>query len=159
MAIRTRDGKWFRLPSRFDVPDYDDPTVTLFTRWRLLDVPWFGVYVHHLRRSDSPNRPLHDHPWSFVSFRLWRNYSEVRPNEDAWACSWWAKYRSERHRLFSFRRATDLHRVVVDDPDRGCWTLVLRGPRKREWGFQNPGEPWVPHALAGGPPGSDTKDI
>jgi hypothetical protein len=36
----------------------------LMIRYILLSTPWFGVYLHHLLRSDY-DRAFHDHPWGF----------------------------------------------------------------------------------------------
>jgi hypothetical protein len=58
------ERRW-SLFSRFDIADVGRPGIYL-TRWRLLQTPWFGIYVHCIRRPDG-DRHLHDHPWSFLS--------------------------------------------------------------------------------------------
>ncbi len=149
-----------------EIPDHEDPTEVYLKRWRLVDFPrLFGIKLHHIRMSDNPEtRGLHDHPWSFISIRLRRNYTELRPgvnflhfsllNQDrqwtarAGLLSW--VFTEKRRRRWSFTRCTDLHAVQLDDTGRGCWTLVLNGPRVREWGFRFPGGEWMPwHQLDG----------
>jgi hypothetical protein len=51
----------------------------LMIRYILLSTRWFGVYLHHLLRSDY-DRAFHDHPWGFVTFLISGSYTEHRPN-------------------------------------------------------------------------------
>lgn len=89
-------------------------------RLRILDTPWFGIYLHRMVGPDwSPHN--HDHPWPFVSFVLRGEYVEMAGNV------------ARRVRWFNVKRAIDQHRIVwIREP---TWTLVLRGKRVREWGF------------------------
>ena len=41
----------------------------MLIRTRIVQTPWFGVYLHRHLRPDS-YRELHDHPWSLVSLIL-----------------------------------------------------------------------------------------
>jgi len=45
------------------------------TRWYLLRRESFAIFLHRFHRSDE-DRALHDHPWSFITFILWRGYLE-----------------------------------------------------------------------------------
>ncbi|QDH91682.1 hypothetical protein SEA_PHRAPPUCCINO_4 [Mycobacterium phage Phrappuccino] len=107
-------------------------------RWYL--VPrnrFFNLYLHKFLRSDE-DKELHCHPWNFVSFILKGSYIEV--TEDG---------RRERKRFsIAYRRAETRHRVellrteaIPLDRNRPrpmetpAWTLVLTGPKIREWGF------------------------
>lgn len=144
-----------------EIPDYADPTKVYLKRWRLIESPWFGIKVHHIRMSDAPQiRGLHDHPWSFISIRLRRGYSELVPGPffnspgaepcEAGPGRAFGLYDRRDHRLVNIVRSSDLHAVQLDDEERGCWTLVFNGRRKREWGFQFPGRQWMPwHQLDG----------
>ncbi len=98
-------------------------------RW-FLQTPWFTVRLHHILRSDS-DRHLHDHPWSFWSFLLSGGYVEVTPAGQRY-CPRFSLVR---------RKATDIHRLVLTKP---VWTLVVSGPKVREWGFTVDGR-WVHH--------------
>ena len=120
-------------------------------RWRLIDLPWFGVRIHHIVRSDH-DREMHDHPFSFISFILRGGYYEHRPHAkikgfilDSDGKRWTDV---KRHGAGSIvvRKAEDLHRLdlaIISESEthveeRGTWTFVLRGPRRREWGFETP---------------------
>lgn len=136
-----------------EIPDHDDPSRVYLKRWRIVESPYFGVKVHHIRMSDNPTtRGLHDHPWSFISIRLRGGYHELRPgpNFDRYSGPWMLVigekrgiYRRHTHRRVNVVRSTDLHAVCLTD-DKPCWTLVFNGPRRREWGFRFPGAEWLP---------------
>lgn len=97
-------------------------------RW-YLQTPWFTVRLHHILRSDEA-RALHDHPWDFCSLLLSGGYLEVRQD----VVKWWPRFSIVR------RRAEDLHRLVIPKP---VWTLVITGPKRREWGFRLPTGEWI----------------
>lgn len=145
-----------------EIPDHTDPSKTYLKRWRLLETPYGGVKVHHIRMSDDPyTRGLHDHPWSFISFRLRRGYHEITPGPffrspgaepcEAGPGRAFGLYDRRNHRFVNVVRSTDQHAVRLDDEERGCWTLVFNGRRKREWGFQFPGSEWKPWYESNGP--------
>ena len=137
------------------------------TRWSI-GLP-FGcaLYLHRFHRSDA--NEMHDHPWSFISLILWRGYVEVVP-EVPWVrtspldaffgehqdCEigivrdgMWARPRPRR-RIWPgsilFRRAEHVHRVELlrdaEGREKEAWTLILRGPRRRDWGFHT-NDGWV----------------
>jgi len=112
---------------RFEVPDYDHPERNYLTRWRLVQTPWFGVYLHRLGGPD-PRPTLHDHPWTFRSLVLCGGYSEVRrDNYDG------GTVRREVTRT-NVMRTHDAHyiRALHRTP---TWTLLLVGARRRAWGY------------------------
>jgi hypothetical protein len=99
-------------------------------RWRLVQTPYFAVYLHKFLRGDA-DPYVHDHPWNFISFVLRGGYGEiVRDN-------FTHKLRHRNIRFVNVKRRDDahyvhtLHRVPT-------WTLVFRGRQRRTWGF------WVP---------------
>lgn len=104
-------------------------------RWRFgrRDTP--GFHVHHIKRSDG-DREFHDHPCWFFSIVLKGAYLEIRPNAEP-------TYRGAGS--VAFRSSVDLHRVVLVDEEEGCWTVFIRGPKKRKWGFVrcDPFVPWT----------------
>lgn len=117
-------------------PDFviGPPEAPYLRRWWL--VPrnrWCNVYLHQILRSDD-DRALHDHPWWNVSIILRGSYIEVMPGQRD-------KYRNVGSVVF--RRAEQLHRLVIDKISGPAWTLFITGPRVREWGFQCP-KGWVP---------------
>lgn len=126
-----RSPRWALL-ERFEIPDLDDPTSNYLTRWRIIQTPWFGIYVHRFGGPDS--RPtLHDHPWPFVSLVLRGGYIERRAYGQPGV--------TVRH--INVKRATDVHWIdqLLRTP---TWTLMLVGRRRRTWGYVDPGGEWTP---------------
>jgi hypothetical protein len=142
------------------IPDAANPARVYLRRLRLIETPWFGVKLHKIVLSDDPRtRGLHDHPWSFVSFQITGGYRELVPGRN-FEKPWYdgkpfpapdpargvsgSFYRWKLHRRVNVVRADDLHAVRLDD-ERPCWTLVVNGRRRRQWGFRFPGMGWVAH--------------
>jgi hypothetical protein len=100
-------------------------------RYRIVQTPWLGLYLHHILRSDD-DRALHDHPWPFLSFILRGGYWEHTPIGRAWypplSILW--------------RCPEQLHRLELPET-KTAWTLVVRGRRRRAWGFHDNGQ-WRP---------------
>jgi hypothetical protein len=80
------------------------------------------IYLHKFINSD-PDRNLHDHPWNFISFILWRGYVEETPG---------GVKKRKYPGMILYRPANWAHRVHITKP---AWTLVLTFKKKREWGF------------------------
>lgn len=119
--------------------------VAYLDRIRLVQTPWFGVYLHRFDAPD-PGMDLHDHPWPFVTMVLSGGYTEVRC-DSRWASPGNRPGGCLQHRR-RFRpkvmRLTEAHTIVELDrlPTR---SLVIVGRRQREWGFYEYGR-WTPHA-------------
>jgi hypothetical protein len=94
---------------------------------RSRDVP-VNLFLHQFLESDPLD--LHDHPWSYLSIILSGGYWNVTPDARTW-------YGPGR---ILFRRADQRHRVELDPHVPTCFTLVLRGPRTREWGYWKNGQ-------------------
>lgn len=110
-------------------------------RWRIFECPWFGIYIHNIKRPDR-DRDLHDHPWPFISFVLKGAYVEEVPckkhNQKIYSCPTEINFVE----WCNLKRATDSHRIKSTF-DEGVWTLVLRGRRQRVWGFHTK-DGWKP---------------
>lgn len=89
-------------------------------RW-WVETPWFSVRLHHWLHSDDDRNP-HDHPWPFITFILKGNYTDV--GDVFQRCS-------AGH--FYYREATHKHWVRLESKD--AWTLVMTGPKVRNWGL------------------------
>lgn len=109
-------------------------------RLRIIQTPWFGVYLHDIYEPDGDRHP-HDHPWTFISIVLRGYYVErfypypnVSVDLGVRAQRWprWSVHRMDRDTA---------HRIVDAAP--GLKTLILVGPRRREWGFFTEAG-WVP---------------
>lgn len=98
-------------------------------RWRFVQTPWFAVYLHDLLEPDSARDP-HDHPWTFISIILRGGYTErVWPNADG--------------NLIYVRRwlPGSVHKMTMEKAHMitrvrpRTKSLILCGPRRRNWGF------------------------
>jgi hypothetical protein len=102
-------------------------------RWYLIPRNrWLNLYLHKFMRDDD-DRALHDHPWWFVSIMLWGQYTEVLAQGTAGSVRGVGD--------IAYRPAEHRHRVVLDERDGKpvpAWTLVITGPKSREWGFWCP---------------------
>lgn len=112
---------------------------TYLHRWRLLALPGKRrVYIHWFVGPDWSRAP-HDHPKWFLSIMLRGWYVERSPD------------RSPPDRIFRAPHvrwfpATHRHAIIEVAP-RGCVTLVVTGPERREWGFwptSNGRTCWIP---------------
>lgn len=102
---------------------------TFLDRWGRVHDRIGGVYLHHIADAD-PGIDLHDHPWWFVSIVIKGCYWEVRASTRAPA----AIVRGQRRRWsIKTMRLDEIHRITNAAP--GTWTIVLRGPTVRKWGF------------------------
>lgn len=139
-------------------------------RWWLLRTRWFAIYLHHSTEDDE--RLLHDHPAWNISIRLrgqlleeiphiWTPHQHLPPGRvsgDIWIhptrCGGYIAFIDREPHVWVrrmprivFRRATGIHRLVVPDPERGCWTIWIRGRSDASpsgWGFYAPDRGWLP---------------
>lgn len=98
-----------------------------FTRWEVFHCRWFSLLLHQLV-AVRPHPECHDHPWWFFALVLRGGYNEYTA-----ATGWvWRKPGS-----LLYRPAQWAHNVTTTK--RGMWSLVLTGPRSRQWGFRSCG--------------------
>lgn len=112
-----------RIPHRTIVNCERQPYLT---RWFLLRFKAFAVFLHLFHLSDE-DRALHDHPWSFITFILWRGYLEHTPKGVS------RKWPG----MICYRPATWRHRVELVNGKKAV-TLVIRFRERRIWGFWEP---------------------
>jgi hypothetical protein len=124
-AFARRGGKWVR--NDFLIGKPDDP---MMCRWRLLQTPQFGVYLHYIHREDLDPVP-HDHPWRFRSLVLCGGYSEIY-HGDARTIEPSEVRRHLAGSVHGFPLHA-AHRITAVIP--GTVTLVLVGRKLRTWGF------------------------
>jgi hypothetical protein len=121
----------------------------MIVRYRLIRVPWFGIFIHNIKRPDTDRNP-HDHPWWFASFVLkgwyierlnWYNIKTQKSEDiftpDVGFCT--ALIKRSR---FSLHQMKLDHAHMITDVSPNLWTLVFVGKRKQEWGFWTP-KGWV----------------
>lgn len=92
----------------------------MMQRW-MLNTPVGSLRLHHFFRSDVDRDP-HDHPWWFLTIVLSGSYYDMHMNGRIDKLERWS---------VRFRSAYHAHRVET----QGCWTLVLTGRKKHDWGF------------------------
>ena len=112
---------------------------TFLDRWGLVHERLGGFYLHHIAAAD-PGLDVHDHPWWFATIVLRGGYTEhYFPDARR------AHGETIRHWLrFSVHTMplTVAHRIIDAEPN--TWTLVLRGPTRRDWGFYVRDIGWIP---------------
>ena len=96
-------------------------TCPYLIRW-VLDLGFFSIRLHHWIASDDQRFP-HDHPWWYTSFILKGGYTDKSPEGDRHVSAGSVVHFKAAHQ----------HSVLVDPG--GCWTLMITGPERREWGF------------------------
>lgn len=135
MTTGKRSPRWAFLEA-LDIGAEGDPYLD---RLRLVQTPWFGVYLHHIHRPDRDRDP-HDHPWWFASLVLAGGYTEE---------VWPQKTRRRIYHMTRTRRRWSLRCLsrdaahMITDVAGPLWTLVLVGPRRDDWGF------WTPDGFVG----------
>lgn len=107
-----------------------------FQRFRLLQTPWFAVYLHHILLSDL-EKHFHDHPWGFYSFILKGSYQERYTTQPSHLAMHWGKYKPGD---CVYHPAEDAHSLTLLTPS--VWTLVFVSGRERIWGYQTK-EGWI----------------
>lgn len=106
-----------------------------------------GIYLHKMSAPD-PGIDLHDHPWTFITIPLWGGYTEERAlcREAPGMAKIADRFPDTctrgvvEHRRWlrpRMMRLDECHRITALDRPT-VWTLVLRGPRRRKWGFYGP---------------------
>lgn len=110
----------------------------MMKRIRLVQTPWFGLYVHHIYREDLDPVP-HDHPWNFWRMVIRGGYVERYFDNPATGKDVLRAQRRWRIGHFPTHHA---HRIVLVKPK--TVSLVFVGPKHRVWGFWGPREDAVP---------------
>ena len=121
-----RSPRWAFMET-FKVPQYDGDDDYL-TRLRIVQTPWFGLYLHRFDGPD-PRPTLHDHPWPFLSFVLRGGYVERRLNTLTMKVD-------ENHRVrFVNRMPTHGAHSIMRLTRTPTWTFMVVGRRVRTWGY------------------------
>ena len=101
----------------------EDPYMS---RWHLFRKNGWQLALHRIHKSDD-DRALHDHSGDNISLIVWGWYWERFSHA-------WEPLRQKLRLPFIpyFRKAEMPHRLVLRFP---VWTLWLRWPARRNWGF------------------------
>jgi hypothetical protein len=119
----------------FDIYDKNGSGEVYLHRLRILQTPWFAVYLHDLNLPDTDNDP-HDHPWVFTSFIVRGGYTEtVFCSEDRTTAA--GKYdtckRTWNRRSIHKMKMDRAHKITSVQPRTR--SLIVAGRRKASWGF------------------------
>lgn len=151
-------GEPARQTGRFKREVIGPTDCPIMIRWTLLSTRWGKLMLHHFL-PNADDRATHDHPSPFVTLVLRGGYDDLVPCEpcdgDGWLfpddpcmdCMARGEVVGDRMRpgMVRYRRAEYAHRTRV--LPSGAWTIVLMGPKQREWGFFKEGRwwPWREH--------------
>jgi hypothetical protein len=112
-------------------------------RWHLLRFRGWQLALHKMLRDDD-DRALHDHRGDNLSIVLRGGYLEWFSHRgDPIDCVW------RKPGSIIFRRGETPHRLTLGyssedgKTQRPSWSLWLRWPSRREWGFYCP-KGWIP---------------
>lgn len=113
-----------------------------------------GILLHRMEAPD-PGIDLHDHPWWFASLILWGGYTEQRADTrhassmaalaDRHPRRLGRGYEQVRHPLSVRSMRLDECHTITALNRRTSWSLIVRGPRRRKWGFYL-SDGWMPEA-------------
>jgi len=126
------------------VTDRDNPNEVYLKRYPIFNNSAFGLYIHRFMKSDQDDP--HDHPFDFISYVVKGQYYEKRYQHD-YVPLFGIHQQEEgsalrREGTFAVRFATQAHSVKLEkefdkkeDYKDAVLTVILRGPRYRQWGF------------------------
>lgn len=125
-------------------PNIHDPTY-----WRWFVWPrnrWVNAYLHNFRHDDDEH--LHDHRAFNISFLLQGRYFEerfIRKPREGYPLP---EIRKRLMPRIIMRLPATPHRIVLDRDVEGrevrIWSLFIKFPDVRDWGFWCPGLPRTP---------------
>lgn len=100
-------------------------------RWWIVRTRFFEARIHYTSSADVGEH-VHDHPFDFITIVMKGTYDEYLASAEL-----------VRHRRgVPFFRQAEVAHAIDKISQGGVWSLVLTGPRRREWGFYVDGN-WV----------------
>lgn len=108
-----------------------------FRRYRLLQLPWFAIYIHQICRSDEDIYP-HDHPWHFLSFILEGSYIESSRYYPDFILTKIEQFYSGN--VITHHRQ-DVHKIKLVSNE--VWTLVFAAGKHKDWGYRFNDNAWI----------------
>lgn len=125
------ESRWAFM-SRKVIGAQDNP---MLIRWRLIQTPLFGIYLHFIHREDLDRLP-HDHPWTFWTWIIRGSYrEELYQDLRSGQLDKWPGIRHQTRPRWSFRRFPQAWAHRITAVHGKVTTLVLVGPKRRTWGF------------------------
>lgn len=116
-----------------DIPDARDERRVYLRRLRILQTPYFALYLHFIYQSDKDRDP-HDHPFMFRSLivrggyqeRVWATHADgsIAPIGVTKIWPRWTLHKTPLHVAH-----------MIDYLWPNTVTLVFCGPKVKDWGF------------------------
>lgn len=134
-GLKSVDGKRWTVWKRFQI---SGPKGVYLRRLRIIETPMARLYWHHLDGPDPDPQP-HDHPWPFVSIIMRGGYREEYYEKLDTRHGRMVPSRYNTWKRFSvhFMHPSKVaHRIIEVKPN--TVSLILAGPRIRDWGFLTP---------------------
>lgn len=89
-----------------------------YTRWTLLRLPWFSIYLHNIKESD---KEFHNHKWNFLSIILKGECAELNIDKDG---HFRFDVRIRKFLNFRYHNANDYHYLRIRKP---VWSICICG--------------------------------
>lgn len=126
----TKGGRWaLWLWQDIMCTDNRDLDALYLKRLRIIQTPWFALYLHHILEADHDPDP-HDHPFNFWSLVLRGGYFERlypgRESRDSSVVHYWP---------MSFHKMSKYAAHRITDIRPNTWTLIFVGRRTQDWGY------------------------
>lgn len=115
-------------------------------RYIVVKSKYLCIYIHRFLRSDTSDP--HDHPWNFITYIVSGGYQEhfydvnqPTKGKKKYLSYWTKKINTRLPGSIAYRRATDIHSVVVPKKytlatlEEAPLTACIMFSRKRHWGF------------------------
>lgn len=143
---RGKNSPHFAFMSPFSISNRKGGTY--LRRLRIIQTPWFGLYLHHIDGPDPDEHP-HDHPYVFWSWVLKGSYLEnrydtTRPGQNENYPIYHLSLGARARWTFKKFPLNEAHKIEVVNPD-GVITLLFVGKRVREFKFYENQEGTVWH--------------
>lgn len=129
-------GTRWNFMSWADIPDARNITQVYLRRLRILQTPWFALYLHFIYESDADRDP-HDHPFTFWSFIVKGGYTERIWDVVPGVMAAFQPLREKTWKRFSLHKMGQRQAHMIDRLEPGTITLVFCGPKtgNGRWGF------------------------
>ena len=99
--------------------------VVHFRRWRIIELPWFSIYIHGIYKEDT-DLHLHNHPWKIWTMILKGGYWEEREVGH--------RLRTFGHMAYANTKAFHKINKMYRNP---TYTLAIVGKRtNNKWGYK-----------------------
>lgn len=128
-----------RSKSGLNITGTAGPDDVYLVRYFLFRSNLFSIYIHRFLRSDRDDP--HDHPFSFVSYLVSGEYTEVRYKYNKHPQQFDMSVCCREAGSLAYRKGEEIHMIALEQERnlteklQAPLTVVFRGPYYRPWGF------------------------